>query len=167
MSRINYNPYCNKWELSHISNLTVMIMYCFHNNNPIHFTIIKNLQMIDPKFAFWSMIDRSSFDRPDRSFSGIVLPLVCADFVLPGYGVAIQCHPQLPQHPTKHCDHWRLCCGCSAVCLVRVSGEGWSHSGRLCAVCNLHHAVVCSSQLVGDVLQVGFLRKVVLMNVLN
>ena len=79
MLRINYNP----WyiiltiinELSHIPNLTVMIMYCFHNNNPIHFTIIKNLQMIDLKFAFQSMIDRSGFDRFDRSFSRIVWPL--------------------------------------------------------------------------------------------
>ena len=53
-----------------------MIMYWFHNNNPIHFTIIKNLQMIDPKFAFRSMIDRSGFDRSDRSFSRIVWPLV-------------------------------------------------------------------------------------------
>ena len=36
-----------KWELSHIPNLTVMIMFCFHNNSPIHFTIIKDLQMIN------------------------------------------------------------------------------------------------------------------------
>ena len=80
MSRINNYP----WyiiltimnELSHIPNLTVMIMYCFHNNNPIHFTIMKNLQMIDLKFAFRSMIDRSSFDRSDRSFSRIVWPLM-------------------------------------------------------------------------------------------
>ena len=53
-----------------------MIVYCFHNNNPINFTIIKNLQMIDLKFAFRSMIDRSRFDRSDRSFSRIVWPLV-------------------------------------------------------------------------------------------
>ena len=52
-----------------------MIVYCFHNNNPINFTIIKNLQMIDLKFAFRSMIDRSHFDRSDRSFSRIVWPL--------------------------------------------------------------------------------------------
>ena len=32
--------------------------------------------MIDLKFAFQSMIDRSGFDRSDRSFSRIVLPLV-------------------------------------------------------------------------------------------
>ena len=43
-----------------------MKMYCFHNNNPIDFTIIKNLQMIDLKFAFRLMIDRSGFDRSDR-----------------------------------------------------------------------------------------------------
>ena len=55
-----------------IVNLTVVMMYCFHNNNPIHFTIIKNLQMIDHKFAFGSMIHRSGFDRSDRSFSKIV-----------------------------------------------------------------------------------------------
>ena len=79
MSRINYNP----WyiiltiidELSHIPNLTVMIVYCFHNNNPIHFTVIKSMQMIDLKFAFQSMIDRSGFDRSDWSFSRIVWPL--------------------------------------------------------------------------------------------
>ena len=52
-----------------------MIMYCFHNNSPINFTIIEDLQMIDLKFAFRSMIDRSSFDRSDRSFSRIVWPL--------------------------------------------------------------------------------------------
>ena len=52
-----------------------MIMYCFHNNNPVHFTIIKDLQMIDLQFAFRSMIDRSGFDRSDRSFSRIVWPL--------------------------------------------------------------------------------------------
>ena len=32
--------------------------------------------MIDLKFAFRSMIDRSRFDRSDRSFSRIVWPLV-------------------------------------------------------------------------------------------
>ena len=32
--------------------------------------------MIDLKFAFRSMIDRSGFDRSDRSFSRIVWPLV-------------------------------------------------------------------------------------------
>ena len=53
-----------------------MIMYCFHNNSPVHFTIIKDLQMIDLKFAFRSMIDRSGFDRSDRSFSRIVWPLM-------------------------------------------------------------------------------------------
>ena len=53
-----------------------MIIYCFHNNNPIHFTIIKNLQIIDLKFAFRSMIDHSGFDRSDRSFSRIVWPLM-------------------------------------------------------------------------------------------
>ena len=52
-----------------------MIMYCFHNNSPIHLMIIKYLQMIDLKFAFRSMIDRSGFDRSDRSFSRIVWPL--------------------------------------------------------------------------------------------
>ena len=52
-----------------------MIMYCFHNNSPVHFTIIKDLQMIDLKFAFRSMIDRSGFDQSDRSFSRIVWPL--------------------------------------------------------------------------------------------
>ena len=52
-----------------------MIMYCFHHKSPINFTIIKDLQMIDPKFAFRSMIDSSSFDRSDRSFSRIVWPL--------------------------------------------------------------------------------------------
>ena len=31
--------------------------------------------MIDLKFAFRSMIDRSGFDRSDRSFSRIVWPL--------------------------------------------------------------------------------------------
>ena len=67
-----YHSYCNKWELSHIPNLTVMIMYCFHNSNPIHFTIIKNRRMIDLKFAFLSMINHSGFDR---SFSRIVWPL--------------------------------------------------------------------------------------------
>ena len=71
-----YHSYYNKWELSHIPNLTVMIMYCFHNNGPIHFTIIKDLQMIDLKFAFRSMIDRSGFDRSDRSCSRIVWPLL-------------------------------------------------------------------------------------------
>ena len=65
-----------KWELSHIPNLTVMIMYCFHNNNPIHFTIIKNLQMINLKFAFRSMNNHSSFDRSDWSFSRIAWPLM-------------------------------------------------------------------------------------------
>ena len=81
MSRINYNPWFNhyhynKWELFHIPNLTVMIMYCLHNNSPVHFTIIKDLQMIDLKFAFRSMIDRSAFDRSDWSFSRIVWPLL-------------------------------------------------------------------------------------------
>ena len=52
-----------------------MIMYCFHDNNPIHFTIIKNLQMIDLKFAFHLMVNRSGFDQSDRSFSRIVWPL--------------------------------------------------------------------------------------------
>ena len=52
-----------------------MIMYCFHNNNPIHFTIMK-ARMIDLKFAFRSMIDRRGFDRSDWSFSRIVWPLV-------------------------------------------------------------------------------------------
>ena len=52
-----------------------MILYCFHNNNPINFTIIKNLQTIDIKFAFRSMIDRSGFDRSDWSFNRIVWPL--------------------------------------------------------------------------------------------
>ena len=83
MYRINYNPWYiiltkNKWELSHIPNLTVMIMYCFHNNSPVHFTIIKDLQMIDLKFAFRSMIDRSGLDRSNQSFSRIVWPLVFA-----------------------------------------------------------------------------------------
>ena len=32
--------------------------------------------MIDFKFAFRSMIDRSGFDRSDQSFSRIVWPLV-------------------------------------------------------------------------------------------
>ena len=32
--------------------------------------------MIDLKFAFLSMIDRSGFDRSDRSFSRIVWPLI-------------------------------------------------------------------------------------------
>ena len=32
--------------------------------------------MIDLKYAFWSMIDRSGFDRSDGSFSRIVWPLV-------------------------------------------------------------------------------------------
>ena len=53
-----------------------MIMYCFHNNSPIHYTIIKYLQRIDLKFAFRSMIDRSGFDRSDRSCSRIVWPLL-------------------------------------------------------------------------------------------
>ena len=53
-----------------------MIMYCFHNNDPIHFTIIQNLQMIDLKYAFRSMIDCSGFNRSDGSFSRIVWPLV-------------------------------------------------------------------------------------------
>ena len=80
----------NKWELSHFPNLTVMIMYCFHNNNPVHFTIIKDLQMIDLKFAFRSMIDRSGFDRSDRSFSRIVWPLpysTVGDFLDPNIRV--------------------------------------------------------------------------------
>ena len=34
--------------------------------------------MIHLKFAFWSIIDRSSFDRSDRSFSRIVWPLVAS-----------------------------------------------------------------------------------------
>ena len=59
-----------------------MIMYCFHNNSPDHFTITKDLQMIDLKFAFRSMIDRSGFDRSDRSFSRIVWPLQCSVFIL-------------------------------------------------------------------------------------
>ena len=37
--------------------------------------------MIDLKFAFRSMIDRSGFDRSDRSFSRIVWPLL--------YGIGI------------------------------------------------------------------------------
>ena len=52
-----------------------MIMYCFHNNNPINFTIMK-ARMIDLKFAFRSMIDRRGFDRSDWSFSRIVWPLL-------------------------------------------------------------------------------------------
>ena len=59
-----------------------MIRYCFHNNNPVHFTIIKDLQMINLKFAFRSMIDRSGFDRSDRSFSRIVWPLVLSPVLL-------------------------------------------------------------------------------------
>ena len=66
-SRINYNH-----DIHDILNLTVMIMNYFHNNIPIHFTIVKNLQIIGLKFAFRSMIDRSGFDRSDRSFSRIV-----------------------------------------------------------------------------------------------
>ena len=62
--------------LESLATITLIILYCFYSNNPIHFTIIKNLQMIDLKFAFRSMIDRSGFDRSDRSFSGIVWPLI-------------------------------------------------------------------------------------------
>ena len=36
----------------------------------------KNLQMIDLKFAFWSIIDHSGFDQSDQSFSRIVWPLL-------------------------------------------------------------------------------------------
>ena len=67
-----------------------MTMYCFHNNSPVHFTIVKDLQMIDLKIAFRSMIDRSGFNRSDRSFSRIVWPLVNTGIVLSSYVAVIR-----------------------------------------------------------------------------
>jgi len=68
---------------------------------------------------------------------------------------------EYPQHSPEHCHHWWGDCGLPSLCLGCRSQYKWasSHSGRLCAVWDVHYTVVWATELPWYLLQVNTIEK--------